>query len=213
MATVLNRPERQVSLRVRWETYERLLAEHEESSGIRFAYDKGELEIIVPSVEHEILNSQIETLVETLADDMHLDFARTRSTTFRRQDLEKGFEPDSSFYVHNVQRVRGKTRLDLKKDPPPDLVIEIDITSMSMNKFSIYSAIGAPEVWRYSGGALSIFKLKGVEYVKRTQSSIFPKVTASALTDLIRSGQELKRPVWIKRVREWARSIERIEIH
>src|SRR5437773_7182305 len=179
MATVLNRPERQVNLRVSWETYERLLAEHEENGGIRFTYNQGELEILVPSVEHETLTSKIETLVELIADGMALDFIRTRSTTFRREDLEKGFEPDSSFYFQNVEHVRGKKRLNLKKDPPPELVIEVDITNASMNKFPIYSGIGVTEVWHYSDDGLGIFTLEADEYVRCVQSSIFPKVTRS----------------------------------
>jgi Uma2 family endonuclease len=195
MATVLNRPERLVNLRVSWETYERLLTEHEGNSGIRFTYNQGELEILVPSVEHETLTSNIEALVELFADEMELDFIRTRSTTFRREDLEKGFEPDSSFYFRNAGRVRGKKRLNLKKDPPPELVIEVDITAESMNKSPIYLGIGVPEVWHYSSDVLRIFTLEGDKYVECPQSSIFPKVTASALTGFIRSSLELKRPL------------------
>ena len=207
MATVLNRPERQVNLTVSWETYERLLAEHEGNGSVRFTYSQGQLEILVPSVEHETLTSNIETLVELFADEMELDFIRTRSTTFRREDLEKGFEPDSSFYFQNAERVRGNKRLNLKKDPPLELVIEIDITNESMNKFPIYLGIGVPEVWHYSDDALSIFTLEGNGYVQRVQSSIFPKLTASALTKLIGSSLELKRPLWIKRAREWAQEL------
>ena len=211
MATVLNRPERQVNLRVSWDTYERLLAEHEGNSGIRFTYNQGELEILVPSVEHETLTSNIEALVELLADELERDFIRTRSTTFRREDLEKGFEPDSSFYFQNAERVRGKKRLNLKKDPPPELIIEVDITHESMNKFPIYSGIGVTEVWRYTGDALQIYTLQGNEYVLRNESAIFPKATASILTSFIQSSLELKRPVWIKRVREWAHASASLE--
>ena len=203
MATVLNRPERQVHLRVSWDTYERLLAEHEGNSGVRFTYDQGELEILVPSVEHESLTSKIEALVELLADEMERDFERTRSTTFRRQDLEKGFEPDSSFYFQNAERVRGKKRLDLKRDPPPELVIEVDITHESMNKFPVYTGIRVPEVWQYNGDVLRIFQLQGNDYGENERSSIFPNLTASLLTSFIRSSLELKRPDWIKSIRDW----------
>ena len=207
MATVLNRPEQQVILRVSWDTYERLLTEHEQSNGIRFTFDQGVLEIVVPSLEHETLNSRIETLVELLADEMEIDFERTRSTTFRRKDLEKGFEPDSSFYIRNVQRVRGKKQLDLRKDPPPDLVIEIDITNSCLDKLPIYSAVGVAEIWRYSGEGLTILRLDDHAYVRRPESLVLPNITASALNNFIRSGQQLKRSIWTKRVREWARAL------
>jgi Uma2 family endonuclease len=204
MATVLNKPERQVNLRVSWDTYERLLAEHESNSAVRFTYNRGELEILVPSVEHEMLTSAVETLVETLAHEMNIDFQRTRSTTFQRQDLERGFETDSSFYFRAASQVRRKKRLDLTKDPVPELVIEIDVTNESMNKFPIYAAFAIPEVWRYSAAAVSIWTLKRNKYVAQLESAIFPNVTASDLTALIQLGQELERPSWINRIRDWA---------
>ena len=131
METVKSRAEQRVLLRnISWETYERLLEERGDNSAPRFTYDRGELEIMSPSPEHEALNRSIALLVEFLAAELGIDVYDLGSTTFRREDLERGFEPDSCFYIENEERVRGKTRKDLSVDPPPDLVIEIDITSL-----------------------------------------------------------------------------------
>jgi Uma2 family endonuclease len=114
---------------VSWETYERLLAEHEEGSGTRFTYDGGILEILVPSARHEKPNHILASLVEVLTEEMALNIERLGSTTLKRPDLLKGFEPDSCFYIQHADAILDKDEIDLTVDPPPDLVIEIDITS------------------------------------------------------------------------------------
>jgi len=144
---------------VSWETYERLLADFQDSHAAHFAYDQGALEIMVLSLKHETFNRTLATLVEIVAEEMQGDVINAGSTTFRRADLSKGFEPDTCFYIQNVERVRGKDEIDLTVDPPPDLVIEIDITSPSLNKFPIFAAMGIPEVWRYDGKTVTIFTL------------------------------------------------------
>ncbi len=165
METVERPVERKVILHnARWRTYERLLAEQESSSAPRFTYDRGELEIMGPSTEHEEYNRTIALLVEIFAVEAGLDVRHVGSMTFRREDLERGFEPDSCFYVQNETRVSGKTQIDLSVDPPPDLVIEVGITSPSLNKLPNHGQIGVTEVWRYDGGRLEILRLESTEY-------------------------------------------------
>jgi Uma2 family endonuclease len=190
---------------VSWETYERLLAEHQESSGTHFTYDQGRLEIMVLSTKHERPNHILALLVETLAEEMGIDVDGLGSTTFKREDLARGFEPDSCFYIQNAERVRGKEEIDLTVDPPPDLIIEIDITSPSLEKFPLFAALGIPEVWRYSGARVSIFGLETGEYVERVESMALPKVTSAILTEFVQQGTQLKRTIWLRRVREWIR--------
>ncbi len=112
-----------------------------------------------PSTEHEEYNRTIALLVEIFAVEAGLDVRNVGSMTFQREDLERGFEPDSCFYVQNETRVSGKTQIDLAVDPPPDLVIEVDITSPSLNKLPIHAQIGVPEVWRYDGRSLTMLGL------------------------------------------------------
>src|SRR5579885_1128764 len=134
---------------VRWTTYEQLLADHEGRSSPRFTFDCGTLEITSPSAEHEKCNRTIALFVEILAEELKIDIEDFGSTTFRRSDLARGFEPDSCFYIKNEVLIRGKQEIDLSIDPPPDLVIEIDLTSRALDKLSLYAQIGVPEIWRY----------------------------------------------------------------
>jgi Uma2 family endonuclease len=191
---------------VSWETYERLLADMQDSHAAHFAYDQGMLEIMVPSHEHESLKHIIAMLVEILAEEMEVDIHGGGSTTFRREDLAKGFEPDECFYIRYAEVVRGKKQIDLAQDPPPDLIIEIDITSPSLNKFPIFAALGIPEVWWYDGARVVIFTLVGNDYVERPESMALPKVTSAILTEFIDASKQLKRPVWLRQVRARARS-------
>jgi Uma2 family endonuclease len=205
MAAVTNSAEGKVILEgVSWETYERLLSENQEK-GTRFAYDQGALEIIVVSFGHDNLSRKIALLVELIAAEMEIDIEVAGSTTFKREDLFKGFEPDESFYIREPERVRGKREIDLRKDPPPDLVIEVDITNPSLNKMTIFSAIGIAELWRYSKGHLSLLKLTEAGYIEISTSSLLPGVSSSVLNRFIERGRRLKRNVWIREIREWAR--------
>lgn len=190
---------------VSWDTYERLLADFPESNTVRFTYDQGELEIMVSSFGHETYKDAIALLVNVVAEEMEVDVLGAGSTTFRRKDLAKGFEPDACFYIQHAERVRGKKQIDLTRDPPPDLVIEIDLTSLSLNKLPIYAAVRVPEIWRYDGQAVTILRLTGNKYRQRQESAIFPGVTGAQIARFIEELQEMKRLDWLRRVREWVR--------
>lgn len=208
MATVLNTPEQKVLLRgVSWETYSRLVDECQESCGARLSYDRGMLEITAPSFKHETLKETISMLFQLVASEIDINFQAAGSTTFRREDLEKGFEPDACFYIQHASHVRGKEQIDLSVDPPPDLVIEIDITRSSLDKLRIYAAAGVPEVWRYSNDALTILRLDQQGYVEEPRSLSLPRVSSADLTEFISSGQELTPAAWMRRVRSWAQKI------
>ncbi len=190
---------------ISWATYERLLADYQDSHAAHFAYDQGELEITVLSLEHERLKHTLATLVEVLAEEMGIDVDGVGSTTFRREDLAKGFEPDACFYIQQAEQVAGKKRIDLTKDPPSDLVIEIDITSPSLNKFPIYAQIGVPEVWRYDGQALFVLKREEQAYTPVEASDVLPGVPRVQLSRFISDSEPLKRTAWLRQVREWVR--------
>lgn len=187
---------------VSWETYERLLADYEHQAGPRFCYDSGMLEIKMPSVRHEKAHRTLAQLVEVLAEETNLDLERLGSTTFKRKDLLKGFEPDSCFYIQNAAAIFGKDKLDLKVDPPPDLVIEADVTSESLNKFVLFSAMGVPEVWRYDDGRVTMYQLASGSYVETEQSSAFPLLSSAMATQFLAESLEMKSTLWFRRVRE-----------
>ena len=208
MATALHPPvqaEQCVILQgVSWETYERLLTDFADSHAAHFTYDQGMLEIRVPSFTHEQLNRLIHDLFTAIAVEMNVEFLNAGSTTFKREGLRRGFEPDTCFYVQHVERVWGKTQLDLAVDPPPDVVVEIDITHPSLDKLPIYAAVGVPEIWRYNGQALTILKLEGGTYHAQAESTALPGVEGQLLGQFLEEGKAMKRTEWLRRVRAWA---------
>lgn len=200
-------PEQRVLLRnVSWETYERLLAESIDSVGTRFTYDEGELEIMVVSIAHENPNRTLAMLVEIVAEETDRDLHRAGSTTFKRKDLAKGFEPDSCFYIGHAEQARGREELDLVTDPPPDLVIEVDITRSSLNRFPIFAALGVPEVWRFDDARVTMYRLERGRYFEIETSLALPPLTASQSTVFLDESRREKSTVWVRRVREWVRS-------
>ena len=206
METIKSPAEQKVLLsNVSWETYERLLEDHLDSSVPRFTYDRGMLEILSPSPEHEKLNRHIAQLVLAVTEEMGIEAEDLGSTTFRREDLERGFEPDSCFYIQNEEKIRGKDRIDLTVDPPPDLVIEVDITSPSVNKLPIYARLGVPEIWRYNGRDLKVLRLENDGYVEVSESITLSPLKSTTLSGLVERSKSLRRTVWLREVRDAAR--------
>lgn len=157
---------------VSWQELEEILAEREDSSATRLAYDRGTLEIIMPLPKHEYFKEIIGDLIKDLAEELDMDYECFGSTTWKREDKLAGVEPDNCFYIQNEPLIRGRLDLDLSQDPPPDLVLEIDLTSKSLDRQPIYARLGVPEIWRYDKGKLLIYRLVGGEYAE-TETSLF----------------------------------------
>lgn len=208
MATAISPPEQRVLLEnIAWDLYERLLEAHRAGGGPRFTYDRGRLEIMSPSVEHEQLKETLSLLINIVAEEMGINAEGFGSTTFRRQDIERGFEPDACFYVANLARVKGKRELDLQNDPPPDIVVEIDITRSSLNKLSVFGHLGIPEVWRYDGERLCMLTWVDAAYREAPQSTMFPGVTGEMVSQLLDASRYEERLVWLRRVRSWVQGL------
>ena len=158
---------------ISWHTFETMLTEMGNHRGTRLAYDQGTLEIMTPLMPHEHNKRLIEKLIDNLAEQLNLNLKSTGSVTCKRPDLKRGVEPDSSFYIQNEPVMRHKQNLDLSQDPPPDLVIEVDYTSASVDRLAIYLALGVPEVWRYDQPVMQIYKLQNGVYVPGDVSPTF----------------------------------------
>lgn len=210
MATVISpttpAEQRVVLYNVAWETYERLLADHLDSSVPRFTYDRGVLEIVSPSSEHEETNWTLATLVDVVAEELDINVRNVGSMTFRRQDIKRGFEPDSSFFIQRFAEVRGRREIDAEVDPPPDLLIEIDVTNQSIDKFPIYAQMGVPEIWRYQRGRVSIHSLDADTYHETDGSIVLPPITGAVLTRFVEASTRLDRLHWLRSLREWVRT-------
>ena len=207
MATVVSSPEQRVVLHgVSWETYEGLLADHVDRSVPHFTYDHGELEILSPSTQHEEDNRTLAQVVEEVTMEWSLDIRNVGSMTYLLQNLEQGFEPDTSFYIEHVSEVRGKRQIDLAADPPPDLVIEIEVSQTAIPKMPLYANVGVPEVWRVGNDRVRIFLRVADGFRESLVSSALPGLTSEDLTRFLVASRSLTRLEWRRQVREWARA-------
>jgi Uma2 family endonuclease len=149
---------------VSWQMYEQLLEEYSEQRGTRINYSQGVLEIMVPLPEHEDDKIMIADLVKAILEESEIEFRSLGSTTFKSQQMSQGLEADDCFYIENEAIVRGKKRIDLTIEPPPDLAIEIDITSRT--RFNNYQVLGVRELWRFNGTKLEINVLQAGRYIQ-----------------------------------------------
>lgn len=192
---------------ISWQTFEQLLKELGDNRTSRLAYDEGVLEIMTPLGRHENNNRFIDDLVRAIADELDLNLKKFGSLTLKRSKKLKGAEPDSCYYLQNEPLVRSKQEIDLDKDPPPDLVLEIDITSGSLNKQPIYAAIGVPEFWHYNGNKLQVFVLQQStgDYQTVTQSPTFPWMPLDVIPRFIRQSLVDGETTTLRAFRAWVR--------
>jgi Uma2 family endonuclease len=170
---------------VRWLTYKALALDLAEKPNKKLAYDQGILEIMTPLPEHEISKKLLGRVVELTTEILGLEILSLGSTTWSREDLQRGIEPDECYYILKEALVRGKLDFDLNIDPPPDLAIEIDISSSSLNRLSIYAALGISEIWRFDSRNLFIYVLTDGVYQTRERSQVLPIISRAMLLELL----------------------------
>jgi Uma2 family endonuclease len=197
--------QRTVLNNVSWETFEALLKDTGEARNSRFAYDCGTLEIMTPLFEHENPKIHFDRLIFVLAEELKIRIRSAGSTTLKRQPERKGIEPDNCYYIQNEPAIRGKQELDLRKDPPPDLAVEIDITSSSVNKLNIYAALNVPELWRYDGEILKFYQLVESQYNEINFSIAFPLISVSDINRFIQKSKIMDEVDLVISFRAWVR--------
>ena len=206
MAAVFEQISAQVVLRgVSWQLYEQMTRELADSHAAHLAFDKGILEIIMPSPRHEMPNRVLSDLVMALCVECGMNARNVGSMTFKRAPLQ-GCEPDTAYYLQNEPAIRGQSAIDLASDPPPDLVIEIDITHPSLDKLPIYAGLRVPEVWRYDGEQVIFYGLSGRHYQETKESRAFPFLSDLQATELLESGLREDQAAWLRQVYRWART-------
>jgi Uma2 family endonuclease len=191
---------------ISWKTYESLLNELTQQRGIRLTYDRGNLEIMTPSAPHEGSKKILGRFVESVSEELNIEIRSLGSLTCRREDLAGGLEPDQCYYIENEDVVWDKQQIDLNQDPPPDLVVEIDVTSSSIDRLSLYASLGVPEVWRYNGNRLIIYQLEAQEYTERDVSPTFPFLSQVEMLRFLELRKTTKENALIRLFREWVRS-------
>ena len=190
---------------VSWDFYEHLLEELGDRR-VRVTFDRGALELMAPSYRHENYASALGLFVMVLCEEFDLAVKSGRTTTFRRVDMDRGLEPDDCFYMRHVRKILGKDEIDLAIDPPPDLAIEIDIASSSLDRMGIYAALRVPEVWRFDGRTLQVHCLRpDGEYEECPSSPTFPTLPLRRVVDFLLQGTELDDVALTRKFRAWVR--------
>ena len=198
-------PDRFLLENIRWQTYLMLLKDLE-NHPVRLTYDHGRLEIMAPAYRHESFAFLLGQLVAVLAEELQISCIAAGSTTFKREDLARGLEPDHCFYFKNYPLIVGKSELDLSVDPPPDLSIEVDITRSVLNRMSIYASLGVPEIWRCRESGLEVYLLKeSGEYLLSQESTIFPGVSMKEMVAFIYQHHATDLLAFLRSVRGWVR--------
>lgn len=176
-----------VTLRdVSWETYDRLRSA-DGNRGVRMTYDHGVLILMAPSRRHERIAEILGRLVFVWTEDRQIACLSGGSTTMKSRLLERGLEPDKCFYIQNEAAVRDRDEYDADIDPPPDLVIEVDVTSMSTARMPLYAEFHVPEIWRWVENRLEVYRLVDAAYIQVENSASlaeFPFELVSEILDL-----------------------------
>ncbi|MBD2307587.1 Uma2 family endonuclease [Chroococcidiopsis sp. FACHB-1243] len=167
-----------------WRSYEKILEALGERRAARITYYQGTLEIVTPLEEHESAHDRLGILIHILTEELNLNIKSMASTTLKIPTLKIGAEPDKCYYIQNEPAVRGK-RVDLSIDPPPDLILEVDITHTDINKNQLYQEMQVPEFWRYNGKILTIYLLERDRYRESETSPTFPSLTKSIIYEFL----------------------------
>lgn len=200
---------------ISWQTYKLMLSEMGDHRSTRIAYDQGILTIKMPSKLHEIVNRLLARILTTLTEELELEVVSIGSTTLSRSDLQKGAEPDTGLYIQNADKLAGLNP-NLPPTLPPDLVIEVDITSPSIQRMAIYRALGVPEVWRYTKrNGVVIYHLQTNSqangqtgsYIESAHSKAVPQLSADKLNQFLTQRQTQSENQTIRDVRRWIQSL------
>ncbi|MDF5729538.1 MAG: Uma2 family endonuclease [Rhizonema sp. PD38] len=193
---------------VSWQEFEGILVEMGDNRAAKIAYDRGTLEILMPLPEHEYFKDIISDLIKDLAEELDQDYECLGSTTWKKQDRLAGVEADNCFYIQSESLIRSYLpNIDLDRDPPPDLVLEIDITSKSINRQLIYARLGVPEIWRYDQGIIQIHHLQVGQYKIASSSLAFPSFPVQQIPSFIQQNMSRGRRALRKAFRVWVKSL------
>jgi Uma2 family endonuclease len=196
-------PEKRVQFyNISWQAYEAILAAIGDRRSALLSYYKGTLEIMTPLEKHENSSDSIDHFIQVLTEEGDLNIKSMGSTTLNRADLKVGAEPDKGYYIANEPLVRGKI-VDLNTDPPPDLIVEVDITHTDINKNALYAEMGVPEFWRYNGEILIIYWLRDGVYEVVEVSPTFPWVTKERLYEFLQDCAQIGEKQAKRDFRDW----------
>jgi Uma2 family endonuclease len=191
---------------VSWETFECLLTDVGDRRKTLFNYIKGNLEIMSPLSLHEGSSRFFDKLLTIFVDELDIDMRCLGSLLMKSSELKIGGEPDSCYYIKNELAIRAQENVIVGQDPPPDLVLEVDITNPSDRRLPIYALLDVPEVWRYDGYSLKFLALQNGEYVAIENSLSFPTLPAAIIVEYVQKRLLLGESKTLKEFRGWVRA-------
>jgi Uma2 family endonuclease len=190
---------------VTWQDYLKLMDATPDFS-LSHTYDEGTLEMMSPRKDHDWVAKLIGRMIEALALDLDIPIQSIGSTTLRPAKGKGGLQPDQTYYIANEPRVRGKETYEPEKDPPPDLVIEVDVTSSSVPRMPVFAKIGVPELWRCRRDRVQFYRLaRGGEYELVPHSIAFPFLRPIDLTRFVKRRAEAGENAVVRSFVEWAK--------
>ena len=190
---------------VSWESYRQFLQALGDRH-VRHYYDRGTLEIMSPLKSHEWIKKLIGRFVEMMSWDQKISIQSVGSMAVTSNLMERGFEPDESYYIANESKVRGKLHFQPDVDPPPDLVIEIDVTRKSRRKLRLLAAMKVPEIWLHDSKQLKfLIRTRRGEYKERASSKAFPFLQPDDISKFIEQYGEVSENDLITAFLKWSR--------
>jgi Uma2 family endonuclease len=205
MATASSlQPEQRIVLRgVSWQTYKALVDEME-SSAVRFTYDRGSLEMMSPSRDHERLKTLIGRIVEIFTEELDIPMQAGGSTTWSKEDLERGLEADECYHIQHEPQICHRDVSDLSVDPPPDLAVEVEIGHSILDKLAVYGALRIPEIWRYDGESLRVCLLQpDGTYTDSARSLNLPQLPPQQVASFLGLRHQTRETQWARTFRQW----------
>jgi Uma2 family endonuclease len=195
---------------VSWEEYEQLLETVPEGRPFRVTYDCGRLEVVTTSRRHEWRSNFIHSMIVLLCVELKTAMESFGHATWKRKGLRKGAEADTCFYIASAPFVTDRdSDVDLEADPPPDIVIEIDVSNQSDHKFPIYAAFRVPEIWRFKKGRMEFHQLHDETYIESTASRFFPFLTSDVVTEFLKKARVEGQIPALAAFRRWVRKHRR----
>jgi Uma2 family endonuclease len=181
------------------------VTEIEDRRRLRLTYNHGRMEIMSPLLDHERPKKLIAQMIEVVTEELGISRLSCGSTTFKDRLLDRGLEPDECYYLQHEAEVRGRT-IQIGVDPSPDLVLEVDVTTSVIDRFPIYAALGFPEIWQYTSGAIVVHLLQqNGEYTQADRSLALSMVSVEKLVEHLDRCQETDETTWIRSFRQWVR--------
>ena len=193
---------------VTWEDYLKIGEIFADRPALRLTYDRGRLEFMTTSSTHERYKRWFARFVETIAEELNKPIMPGGSMTFQREDLDRGFEPDDSFWIANETAVRWRLTWIPDQDPPPDLMLEIEISRSALNRMAIFAAFRVPEVWCFDGEEVRIYLLESNSTYQQSERSLaFPAIPVQELAQFLKLIKTTDYLSAVSAVRAWIRAI------